>query len=236
MASSHVASHYPGDVSGWWEWAVGPNRPPDTNRFFVVCVNNFGSCFGSTGPLTVKPLTGNPFAVEFPFPSIADIVFFQRELQQALDIPQWHTVIGGSLGGMAALEWAARFPDKVGNVVCLNAGAKLSHIGRGLMDAQADMIKMGGTAGLKIARRLATLSYVGEGYFRQLEKGDPAWQMPDWLSSEAEEFAMRFDQFSYLGFLSAMQTFDCSPVCLSERLRVIVVGCAEDILFPPDPL
>ena len=77
-AGSHVASHYPGDVSGWWEWAVGPNRPLDTNRFFVVCANNYGSCFGSTGPLTVKPQTGNPFAGEFPFPSIADIVFFQR--------------------------------------------------------------------------------------------------------------------------------------------------------------
>ena len=232
-ANSHVARHHEADEPGWWDWAVGPSRPLDTERYFIVCANNLGSCFGSSGPGAVDNRTGEPIAAIFPFPAIADIVFCQHELQQELGIKVWRAVIGGSLGGMAALQWALSYPDKLRTAVCLSAGARISHTGYGLMHIQSEMIKQGGFQGLRLARQLATIAYLDEAYLRQLETSNPGWRLTEWLAREAENFAEKFNPHSYLGMLHAMTAFDCCPTFLSSRPPVVIVGCAQDTLFPP---
>jgi Homoserine acetyltransferase len=222
--SSHVAAHNSKEMPGWWEWAVGAGKPIDTNEYFVVCANNFGGCFGSTGPV-------------FPPPSISDMVFCQQQLQAELGIEKWHTVIGGSLGGMAVLEWVAVYPEKVRRAICLNAGIKLSFIGQGLMNIQQELVRLMSGKGLYLARSLANLSYVGEEFFQEQQLTNPNWQLKHCLQEEAGQFVKRFNSDSYLSFLQAMcgyelnlgdsplSTYFCKP-------NVFLVGCVEDILFP----
>lgn len=223
-SDSHVASHNINDVPGWWEWAVGPDKPLDTNKYYIVCANNFGSCFGSTGPVT-------------PPPSIADIVFCQQKLQEELEIAQWHAVIGGSLGGMAVLEWIALYPENIQRAVCLNAGAKLSFMGQGLTDIQQELIRSVPDKGFNLARRLADLSYVGEAFFTGQQTENPDWRLNDFLKEESDMFVDRFNCNSYISFLQTMRSYDLnlrnSPLstCASKP-RVFLVGCMEDILFP----
>lgn len=235
-ADSHVAAHDAADRKGWWEWAVGPGRPLDTDRYYIVCANNLGSCFGSSGPTTVSPVTGQTLGPSFPYPTMEDIVFCQMELQQHLGVSCWQAVIGGSLGGMAALQWMSAFPSRVATAICLNAGIRLSHMGRGLMDIQADMLRLGGAGGLHLARRLATLSFVHEEYFLRRHQAEGDWQLTSWLTEEARDFACRFDPLSYAGFLHAMTAFECHPSQGVQGRRVIIVGSEEDILFPPSLL
>lgn len=224
--SSHVAAHSANDSPGWWEWAVGPGKALDTNKYFIVCANNLGGCFGSTG------------ATDISSPSIADIVFCQQKLQEELEIDRWHAVVGGSLGGMAVLEWIASYPEKVHQAVCLNAGAMLSFIGQGLMDIQEELIRsLPLDEGLHIARRLANISYVGENFFVQCQSGDINWRLSSFLKEEANSFIDSFDSISYLNFLYAMRTFNLNyhKAPLADCFfapKVLLVGCAEDILFP----
>ncbi|QDR81715.1 Homoserine O-succinyltransferase [Sporomusa termitida] len=223
-SGSHVAAHNTADVTGWWEWAVGPGKPLDTNRYFIVCANNFGGCFGSTGPV-------------FPPPAIADIVFCQQQLQAELGIDRWYAVIGGSLGGMAVLEWLVSYPEKIQRAVCLNAGAKLSFIGQGLLDIQEEIIRAMPDNGLKLARRLANLSYVGEEFFTYQQSTNPDWQLGCFLKAEEDMFASGFNCDSYLGFLQAMRRYELklrnSPLAAcSFKPSVFLAGCVEDILFP----
>lgn len=223
-ASSHAASHNSQDVAGWWEWAVGPGKPLDTDKYFVVCSNNFGSCFGSTGPVN-------------PPPAIADIVFCQRKLQEALGIVQWQAVIGGSLGGMAVLEWVTAYPENMRRAVCLNAGAKLSFIGQGLMDIQQELIRALPDKGLNLARRLADLSYVGEEFFIAHKQENPNWRLNNFLTEESAMFVDQFNGDSYMSFLQAMCSYDLtlgdSPLCrCMSKPEVLLIGCREDILFP----
>ena len=232
-ASSHVAGHHNDDSAGWWDWAVGPNHPLDSNRYFIVCANNLGSCFGSSGPTERNPLTGQPFGAGFLFPTVADITFCLYELQKELGISCWRAVIGGSLGGMVALQWAHGFPEQTKTVVCLNAGAQLSCAGAGLMDIQRDLIARGGIEGLRLARRLATLSYLDEGFFRDMQQRTPDGSVAEWLNNEAVAFADKFDPHSYQGFLFAMRQFDCCAGKGTALPQVVIVGCHEDILFPP---
>lgn len=232
-ANSHIARHDEADDPGWWEWAVGPGLPLDTDRYFIVCANNLGSCFGTSGPGTLDKKSTRPIASDFPFPSIADIVFCQHELQQELGIEKWLAVIGGSLGGMAALQWVASYPGKVQTAVCLNAGARVSHTGYGMMKLQSEMIKQDTSRGLFLARQLATIAYLDEAYFQQIAGSDPAWRLSKWLESEAEAFSIEFNPYSYRGFLHAMTEFDCSPAPSCFTPAVVIVGCAEDKLFPP---
>jgi homoserine O-acetyltransferase/O-succinyltransferase len=127
---SHVAGPA-GDghpTPGWWEGAVGPGLTIDTDRFFVVCVNVLGGCQGTTGPSSIDPTTGRPFGSQFPVVTIRDIVRTQRFLADHLGIGRWHSVVGGSMGGMQALEWAITYPDRVASLVviasCLQSSAQ----------------------------------------------------------------------------------------------------------------
>jgi len=127
-ASHHVAgvsAADPADV-GWWDNMVGPGRPVDTRRFFVVGVNNLGSCFGSTGPMSVNPATGRPYGPDFPVVTVEDWVNAQARLADALGIRRFAAVMGGSLGGMQALAWSVLFPQRLGHCIAIATAPKLS--------------------------------------------------------------------------------------------------------------
>ncbi|MFP6764570.1 MAG: alpha/beta fold hydrolase, partial [Planctomycetaceae bacterium] len=125
---AHVAGrHLPGDRKpGWWDEFVGPGKGLDTNRYFVICANVLSGCKGTTGPSSADPGTGSQYALQFPFVTVGDIVAVHSELTRHLGITKLLSVVGGSLGGMQVLEWAARFPEQINSVVCLASAARLS--------------------------------------------------------------------------------------------------------------
>ena len=127
-ASHHVAGEYAGQPAseGWWDNMVGPGKPVDTTRFFVVGVNNLGSCFGSTGPASVNPATGKPWGSDFPIVTVEDWVDAQTRLADHLGIDSFAAVMGGSLGGMQALSWAIRYPERVRDALVIAAAPNLS--------------------------------------------------------------------------------------------------------------
>ena len=127
-ASHHVAGSYAGQPrsEGWWDNLVGPGKPLDTNRFFVIGVNNPGSCFGSTGPMHINPDTGRPYGADFPVVTVEDWVDAQARLLDALGIRQLAAVIGGSLGGMQALSWSLRHPDRLRHCIAVATAPNLS--------------------------------------------------------------------------------------------------------------
>jgi homoserine O-acetyltransferase len=127
-ASHHVAGTHGDDpkTAGWWDNMVGPGKPVDTDRFFVVGVNNLGSCFGSTGPMSVNPATGQPYGPDFPVVTVEDWVHAQARLADALGIVRFAAVMGGSLGGMQALAWTTLYPERVAHCVAIATAPKLS--------------------------------------------------------------------------------------------------------------
>ena len=127
-ASHHVAGVYAGqpDSEGWWDNMIGPGKPLDTNRFFVIGVNNIGSCFGSTGPMHTNPDTGRPYGADFPVVTVEDWVDAPARLLDALGITRLAAVMGGSLGGMQALSWTLRYPERVGHAVVIASAPNLN--------------------------------------------------------------------------------------------------------------
>jgi homoserine O-acetyltransferase len=124
---AHVAGyHNNADKPGWWDEAVGPGKAFDTNRYFVVCSNVLGGCSGSTGPASINPETGKPYALAFPIVTIGDMVEAQKCLTDHLEITQWLSVVGGSMGGMQALQWSVSYPERLKTVIVLASTARLS--------------------------------------------------------------------------------------------------------------
>ncbi|PTB21506.1 homoserine O-acetyltransferase [Trinickia symbiotica] len=127
-ASHHVAGTYAGEPKnvGWWDNMVGPGKPLDTNRFFVIGVNNLGSCFGSTGPMSIDPATGRPYGASFPVVTVEDWVHAQARVADAFGIERFAAVMGGSLGGMQALAWSMMYPERVAHCIDIASTPKLS--------------------------------------------------------------------------------------------------------------
>ena len=127
-ASHHVAGVYEDDPKnvGWWDNMVGPGKPLDTNRFFVIGVNNLGSCFGSTGPMSIDPATGQPYGAKFPVVTVEDWVDAQARVADRFGIEKFAAVMGGSLGGMQALAWSLRYPERLGHCIVVASTPKLS--------------------------------------------------------------------------------------------------------------
>ena len=127
-ASHHVAGVYADEPKnvGWWDNMVGPGKPLDTNRFFVIGVNNLGSCFGSTGPMSLDPATGKPYGARFPVVTVEDWVNTQARVADAFRIERFAAVMGGSLGGMQALAWSLMYPDRIGHCIVVASTPKLS--------------------------------------------------------------------------------------------------------------
>lgn len=182
---AHVAGkHHPDDKKpGWWDALIGPGRALDTNRYFVICANVLGGCQGTTGPSSINPATGHPYGLAFPFITVGDMVAVHLDLARTLGIEQLLAVIGGSLGGMQVLEWAARFPETLRAGICLAAAANLSAqgiafnaVGRRAIYADPNFHngdyysadgprkygEEGPRYGLALARMLAHITYLSE--------------------------------------------------------------------------
>ena len=233
-ASHHVAGFYaddPGNV-GWWDNMVGPGKPLDTDRFFVVGVNNLGSCFGSTGPLSVNPATGKPWGSEFPLVTVEDWVDAQAQLADRLGIAQWAAVMGGSLGGMQALDWAIRYPARLRSALVIAAAPNLSaeniafnEIARQAIMTDPEFYEGNFYAhgakprrGLRVARMIGHITYLSDEqmdakFGRQLREGlkfsfAPEFQIESYLRYQGEKFAEYYDANTYLRITKALDYFD----------------------------
>jgi len=233
-ASHHVAGVYAGepDNVGWWDNMVGPGKPLDTNRFHVVGVNNIGSCFGSTGPQSINPDTGEPWGSDFPIVTVEDWVDAQARLADRLGIRQWAAVMGGSLGGMQALAWAVRFPERIRHALVIAAAPNLSaeNIAFNEVARQAIMTDpeffdghfyAHGTKprrGLRVARMIGHITYLSDEqmetrFGRQLREGlrfsfAPEFQIESYLRYQGEKFADYYDANTYLRITKALDYFD----------------------------
>jgi homoserine O-acetyltransferase len=219
---------------GWWPLMVGPGRPIDTERYFVICANAIGGCMGTTGPADADPATGKPFGLSFPLVTLRDMARLQALLLDALGVERLLCVTGGSMGGMQALEWAALFPDRVASSMPIATAARhtaqniaLHEIGRQAIMADPDW--RGGayqsygvrpSKGLAVARMVGHVSYLSEAalerkFGRRLQDRDnlsfafePDFQVESYLRHQGSTFVERFDANSYLYITRAMDYFD----------------------------
>jgi homoserine O-acetyltransferase len=231
----HVAGRYHPDEKspGWWDSMIGPGKPIDTRRFFVVGVNNLGGCHGSSGPSSLNPATGRAWGSGFPLMTVPDWVKTQARLADRLGIDRWAAVIGGSLGGMQALQWSIDFPERVAHALVIASAPKLSAQNIAFNDVARQAILSdpdfhGGDfyqqnalprSGLRLARMLGHITYLsddgmGEKFGRMLRSGefrycyDVEFEIESYLRSQGDKFANVFDANTYLLMTKALDYFD----------------------------
>jgi homoserine O-acetyltransferase len=232
----HAAGFYEGDAKpGWWDQYIGPGKPIDSNRFFIVCVNNIGSCFGSTGPTSDNPETGQPFGADFPPLRARDWVESQRLLMEYLNINCWAAVVGGSLGGMQAMRWSLEHPEKLQHAVVIASAMKLTaqniafnEIARKAIKADADFCDGNYLQqnkvphrGLALARMIGHVTYLsdelmGQKFGRDLKAGDllqgktepVEFQIESYLNYQGDKFSDFFDANSYILITKMLDYFD----------------------------
>jgi len=247
-ASHHVAGTWEDepDNVGWWDNMVGPGKPVDTNRFFVVGVNNLGSCFGSSGPSTVNPATGKVWGADFPLVTVEDWVDTQARLADHLGIDDWAAVMGGSLGGMQALCWATRYPGRIRNALVIAAAPNLSaeniafnEVARQAILTDPDFheghFAEAGTLprrGLRVARMIGHITYLSDEqmeakFGRQLREGlkfsfAPEFQIESYLRHQGEKFADYYDANTYLRITKALDYFDPALATGGDLVRALV--------------
>ena len=219
---------------GWWELMVGPGKSLDTDRYFIICVNVLGGCMGSTGPRDINPETGRPWGLDFPVITIGDMVRAQALLLDHLGIEKLFCVIGGSMGAMQVLEWAARYPDRVFSAIPIAGAARHSaqniafhEVGRQAIMADPDWRRgnylqeqTNPKSGLSVARMAAHITYLSETalhrkFGRRLQGReeisfgfDADFQVESYLRHQGSTFVERFDAKSYLYITRAMDYFD----------------------------
>src|SRR3954449_3251615 len=234
-ASHHVAGFYSDEKNnlGWWDNLVGPGKPLDTRRFFVVGSNYLGSCFGSTGPASVNPATGKPWGADFPVVTVEDWVEAQARLADQLGIERFAAVIGGSLGAMQALQWTLSYPDRIRHSIVIAAAPRLTpqNIAFNEVARQAIMTDPdfhGGhyyekgvvpARGLRIARMIGHITYISgeamaEKFGRVLRRGQPGFdfdidfEIESYLRYQGDKFSSYFDANTYLRITKALDYFD----------------------------
>jgi homoserine O-acetyltransferase len=220
-------------VAGWWDNMVGPGKPIDTDKFFVIGVNNLGGCHGSTGPSSLDPATGKPHGARFPVVTVDDWVLTQSKLADRLGIEQFAVVIGGSLGGMQALQWSLTFPERIRHCLVIAAAPKLTAQNIAFNDVARNAILTdpdfhGGDfyeqgviprRGLRLARMLGHITYLsddvmGTKFGRLLKSGafsfgyDVEFEIESYLRYQGDKFAERFDANTYLLMTKALDYFD----------------------------
>ena len=230
----HVAGYHEGEEkSGWWNNMIGPGKPIDTNKLFVVCLNNLGGCHGSTGPTSINPETDKVYGSDFPIITVSDWVTSQKELMGYLDIPFWKFVIGGSLGGMQALQWSFQYPELINNCIAIAAAPKLTaqNIVFNEIARQAIMkdpnwhngnyLEKGVSPdqGLALARMLGHITYLSdesmrEKFGRDLKTSklnfnyDVEFQIESYLKYQGEKFVTGFDANTYMLMTKSLDYFD----------------------------
>ena len=232
----HAAGFYKDDSKpGWWDQYIGPGKPIDSNRFFIVCVNNLGSCFGSTGPTSENPETGKPFGADFPPLRARDWVESQKMLMEHLSISCWAAVVGGSLGGMQAMRWSLEYPEKLQHAVVIASSMKLTaqniafnEIARKAIKSDADFCDGNYLQenkiphrGLALARMIGHVTYLsdelmGQKFGRDLKAGDllqgktdpVEFQIESYLNYQGDKFSDFFDANSYILITKMLDYFD----------------------------
>ena len=235
-ASHHVAGRYEDDPksAGWWDNLIGPGKPLDTDRFFVIGVNNPGSCFGSTGPTHINPATQQPYGADFPVVTVEDWVDAQARLCDGLGITTLAAVIGGSLGGMQALCWAMRYPQRLGHCIAIATAPNLSAQNIAFNEVARRAIVTdpefhGGhfyahgvvpKRGLRVARMIGHITYLAEDamdskFGRELKTAalsystqDVEFQIESYLRHQGDKFSEYFDANTYLLITRALDYFD----------------------------
>lgn len=235
----HAASPHPvTGKPGWWDRVIGPGLPLDPERYFIIATNVIGGCMGSTGPASLNPATGEPYALSFPVITIADMVRAQAMLIEALGIETLFAVVGGSMGGMQVLQWAADYPEKLFSAICIAAAARHSaqniafhEVGRQAIMADPDwrggayqLASVRPEKGLAVARMAAHITYLSEPalqrkFGRELQRDGLSWgfdadfQVESYLRHQGASFVDRFDANSYLYITRALDYFDLSARC-----------------------
>jgi homoserine O-acetyltransferase len=233
--SHHVAGHYPDEPKniGWWNNIVGPGKPLDTDRFFIVGVNNLGGCHGSTGPATINVATGKPWGADFPLVAVVDWVHAQARLADRFGVDAWAAVIGGSLGGMQALRWSITYPERIRHALVIAAAPRLTAQNIAFNDVARQAILTdpdfhGGhyyehgvvpRRGLRLARMLGHITYLSDDamaakFGRELRTGelrfhfDVEFEIESYLRHQGDKFADTFDANTYLLMTKALDYFD----------------------------
>ena len=258
-ASHHVAGVYEGQPrsEGWWDTMIGAGKPVDTNRFFVIGVNNLGSCFGSTGPMHVNPATGREWGADFPVVTVEDWVEAQARLLDRLGIRQLAAVMGGSLGGMQALSWTLQYPERVRHGVVIASAPNLNaeniafnEVARRAIVTDPDF--HGGhfyahgvvpRRGLRIARMIGHITYLSddvmnEKFGRQLREGldlkystqDVEFQIESYLRYQGDKFSEYFDANTYLLITRALDYFDPARAHGGQLARALAAASAKFLL------
>jgi homoserine O-acetyltransferase len=233
--SSHVASSVDDPSSGWWEDMVGPDKPIDTDRYFVVCVNSLGSCFGSTGPASINPDTGRHYRLDFPVLSLEDIARGGALVVDHLGIEKLHTVVGASMGGMTALAFVLLHPERSRSLISISSAARSLPFSIAVRSLQREMIRTdpewkdgqyefdaGPVTGMRLARKLGMISYRSskewtERFGRERASSSPNagpgpfgidFEVESYLEAQANRFIGTFDANCYLYLSRAMDLFD----------------------------
>ena len=260
--SAHAARHGPEDDPGWWEDMVGPGKPIDTERWFVVCCNVLGGCHGSTGPSSPDPKTGQPYALDFPIVTLRDMMRLQHELLAHVGVERLHAVIGSSMGGMLALEYAALFPEAVDRLIAISASGMTHPFAIALRHVQRRAVMLdpawrGGryydtgqpAAGLSLAREIGTITYRSDiewtnRFGRAWQSGDlfdfsGRFEIESYLQHQGEKYPQSYDANSYLYLSRAMDLHDLGrgrggliEGTRRIRARALLIGVTTDVLIP----
>ena len=233
--------------TGWWNFMVGPGKPIDTSRYFVICSNVLGGCQGSTGPGSVDPASGQPYHLNFPKLTVRDMVRAQALLVDAFEIDCLHAVIGGSMGGMQTLQWAIEFPQRMRKYIAMACGARhtaqaiaFNDTGRQAIIADPAWnegrydVNAGPNRGLAVARMMAHITYLSDvrmqnkfGRKRRRDETsalhfDVEFEVESYLRYQGQSFVSRFDANSYLYLTKALDRFDLhGPDSLDQTLSVV---------------
>jgi homoserine O-acetyltransferase len=250
----HVAGYYadnPKNV-GWWDTMIGPGKPVDTDKFFVIGVNNLGGCHGSTGPASIDPETGKPYGSRFPVVTVEDWVEAQARLADSLGITQFAAVMGGSLGGMQAMQWSLSYPERVRHVLAIAAAPRLTAENIAFNDVARNAILTdpdfhGGdfyqhgivpARGLRLARMLGHITYLSDDvmadkFGRSLRSGklgysyDVEFEIESYLRYQGDKFASYFDANTYLLMTKALDYFDPARDCGDDLDRAFAAAKAD---------
>ncbi len=232
--SAHAASSTEDPSPGWWEDMIGPGRPIDTRKYFVICVNSLGSPFGSTSPASINPATGKPYRLTFPVLTVEDIARAGHEVARSLGVRKLAAVIGPSLGGMTVLAYCALFPDAARSVVSISAAARSTPFAIALRSLQREIIRRDPqwqdgnyergsipVSGMRLARKLGMITYRSAKEWQQRfgreranaerKPGDPFgidFEVESYLENHATKFTGQFDPNCYLYISRAMDLFD----------------------------
>jgi homoserine O-acetyltransferase len=239
IVHAYTANCHPSD---WWSGLVGEGKLYDPAKYFIICANNLGSCYGTTGATSINPNTGKEYGFDFPLVTIRDSVEALDKLRCCLGIKNIHILIGGSIGGQIAIEWAIKAPELIENLIPIATNAKQSPWAIAFNEAQRMALKAG-EEGLKAARAIALLSYRGYEAYNKTQADDEekidGFNASTYQQYQGEKLAKRFDAATYYCLSKTMDTHDVGrnrgsvvKALAQIKANTLVIGIDSDILFP----